>query len=413
MYKLTCELFLDNALYIKEIKNFIWENRTELKGKAIYWLGNNIFCCENKIFLASLDRNKDGNFFAKGFVEIVVNEMPKSLSDLEITRFNHNLTDKYIERIIDWLKIPTKVINEVNISNFELFKYTQTLNENSFLFYDYRFFAKSDIDWRGVHIYVENVKNGDMAKIYFDQKLKDDSCFMGKGACDEILPKKEKEVCLKFTKCKDKLYATKCFKKAFLAYSKQNNKQLGVKKFYELKLLAGLQNGTFFDDWRTFTQVVNEFEENSIMIEEENPTEYFLIGNSSRERLPLTRICKVYFKKPEYVTTDNYYDYGEKFGFYELSEKDKIDLKNHLQSLCEIEQINLREKNMTNWQWLIYKYNESMVRVGENSHIYWTDRNVLLENTTANMIFPELLPMDLPLPNYMELSANKNQGKTK
>ena len=110
---------------------------------------------------------------------------------------------------------------------------------------------------------------------------------------------------------------------------------------------------------------------------------YFKVYNSTNWS-SADKIARIKFSSPSYVHHTNY-----------DGKQDWIMNSKEIKAL--IAWFNKRATNsghnITNWQYCIALHNNER----------GLDINQSLNNTTANWIYPEFMPIDLPMPNYLEL----------
>lgn len=108
--------------------------------------------------------------------------------------------------------------------------------------------------------------------------------------------------------------------------------------------------------------------------------EYFKIYNNFQWKTA-TKIARIEFRKPEYVI--------------HTSNKENWVLNSHeRKTLVKLLQMPSRlNNNFTNFQMAIIQFN---LEKG-------LDVDSTLENKIDNLIYPDYLPIDLPIPNYLEL----------
>ena len=109
--------------------------------------------------------------------------------------------------------------------------------------------------------------------------------------------------------------------------------------------------------------------------------EYFKLYNA-RQWKKATKIARISFRKAKYIKHSDIFD------DWVLANKEKKYLVEALQK-----QASMPYENYTNWQKAIILHNNEKGLPMEQT----------LENKLADLKYPKYLPIDLPMPNYLEL----------
>lgn len=408
---ITCSVDELNKIVNDSIKNSILEIKTFYPNfNEFYWL-ENFNACEmiystNKVFMvnkeAVIEINAEKQPFITDELKINILKQPEGFD------FETFLGKK---KLLDWFDNPSWLTTEIHNTNYEIIEFIRTLKRDSFKFHNYRFFAQR-ADIYNEHICVEDMRNGDIYRIYkpylSNRCVRKNNIVANFQHYEEIptMPKHIEKI--EVVKGKSSKYKENQLKKMYLKYVNKNYKPLNTKMFYVFNLLNVMQNGYYYDDWfsdfhtrkpyRAFLDNLTPAKENE---------EYFYIGNSDSVS-KITKVAILYFKKPEYVTKNPYISSNIKFKHWELSKEEikqimimfkehtgyKNTLKNKIESLLNSNEGVQNES--TSWEDLVWCY--------QYSYNYINIKNFKKEDEMAE----KLMPFDLPMPNYLKLLEPKS-----
>lgn len=363
---ITCPVDELNKIVNDSIKNSILEIKTFYPNfNEFYWL-ENFNACEmiystNKVFMVNeetvIEINAEKQPFITDELKINILKQPEGFD------FETFLGKK---KLLDWFDNPSWLTTEIHNTNYEIIEFIRTLKRDSFKFHNYRFFAQR-ADIYDEHICVEDMRNGDIYRIYkpyLSNRCVRKNNIVANFQHYEEIPTKPKHIeKIEIVKGENSKYKENQLKKMYLKYVNKNYKSLNTKMFYVFNLLNVMQNGYYYDDWFSDFYTIKPYR---AFLDNLTPAkaneEYFYIGNSDSVS-KITKVAILYFKKPEYVTKNPYISSNIKFKHWELSKE-------------EIEQIMIMFKEHTGYKNTLKNKIESLLNSNEgvqNESTSWED----------------------------------------
>jgi len=375
---------------LKELKRIV-----NLPNKMIFYLGirtdHEVFLCDNKIYIIKTKRNDDYYNFDEivylKTITLLKNEIKTSddfISEILINQIDIDYTD---DKFLLFLQKPCDITEKIDfpfleiINFFRNYKYTQFKSDN-FIFYPKYCNDKIYID----SIFAKNIKNGNIMRLYITDcwyEIPDKLQSYAVEAITKNIPYSEKLKC----------------KKEFIKFSNKYNEEFQIENFWVMNLLINAVNTMFsFDGWvihRIFAGFNNKF--SNIWCDDflgfDKKPYFFLTDNPYSWEV--NKIAVLDFKEPKYKTKGIYKQNWIKFMRWELTKDYIQELMQYLQqpfdkkSYCYDKEPEIK----TNWQKLIYEYNTNTV-----GYDY--------EDGTSREDY-EVLPLDLPMPDYLKLLEEK------
>lgn len=351
---------------IQKIKKILKLENTTIVG----YLGKSIgefqyFIQQEKLYVTNL-KHESNEFDFDYLAEI---ELAKN--DIKINEIlnEQNIVLEF-EIVANWLNSPNWIVENIDDNNIDVIKlYIQKQNK-PFKIGHYEFYTKyNDESYFGNVIYGKNLKNNKEAKLYIN------FCFEDK----HIPPQKLSDIAIFDLDNQLNSNQKVNFKKAFLEFCKNE------KEYYCLDMLDKINRSIItccgIGVHRIFAGS-DKFKFTNIWIDDfvsKNDEPYFFLTDNSLF-WKTTKIAMFNIKTPKYKTKGLYKQGEIKYKFWNLK-------KEYVEKLIEFfnkpyeKEIIIDKKVKNNWQKLIVEYNYN----------------------TAEPLGLKKLPLNLEIPNYMEI----------
>ncbi len=369
-----------------------WFNYFLYKNKVII----SIFDCDRNIYDCNLESLKLTDLY----VITLLNEYPKTCSDIIFETVKQGEKAYIPEDFLNWIDMPSEINVEVDLPYYKVIKFLQKYNHKTFRTKDYLFYSKKDNEFcYTLNWYAKDLKNNAELKLYIPDKFVEQTT----GEWKNIPPQNLRDfiaVDLSGKLSKNKI--RQC-KKAFLEFANEYCEELETKNFYALELvkqtIQPVENDYGWAVHRIFAgnnKFVNIWV-SDFMLKDEEP--YFIITDTDLSR-ETTSAVTINMKNAKYHKKGIYKQGLIKFKSWELGEKYIKELIEFFKSPIneadkEYYNYNAKKYVKTNWQRLIYEYNY-------NTAGYGIDENGC---TTPLYDEPDIepLPLNLPMPDYIKL----------
>jgi len=296
---------------------------------------------------------------------------PKTAYDLQINIIKEEEPENDLaEEVLAFLNSPCIITEMVDVSNLEVIRFLQQYKETTFKTDRYQFYVKRDDDhsW-SFNIYAKDLKLNNELKIYVEMDV-----------LRTVMPKNSRDVLI-YDKSGNmtKYQISKC-KKAFMDFIQGECPQLKVNNFFALELIKQAIQPVE-QDWGRFVSIPFSYKDTGFAeisvddfpVFDEKP--YFMLAlNESKDR----KTAVLDFLEPRYKTTGIYKNGHNKTNFWKLSQDEITALMKFLNAPCsekmekrisaniklffqyrKCENVKMPENVYTNWQYLIYWYNEN------------------------------------------------------
>ncbi len=307
------------------------------------------------------------------------------------------------DEFLDWIDSPCDINYEIDAPYYEVIKYLNGYNEESFRTNSYLFYSKRDNDFNFINnLYAYDLKTKIEVKLY----TLDSGSEVGENAWEYAPPKRLQDIIVDDLGQNISDYQKRQIKKAFLEVSNEDNPIFNVKNYWVMGMVKlAVQPVMILREWschRCFTKPtlfgsiwVYDFPK-----KDEEPS--FFIGTKG-----FTKIAVLKFKSPEYLFDGIYKRGMAKAKGWKLSKQEIQELIYFLNApSIRAEEIEsgkyykgYKKYVKTNWQQLIFEYNHNTAGWG------WFDAgyDVPPEKDTNRGIEIEALPFDMPIPDYRKL----------
>ena len=391
--------YLYTRMYLKIIelaKSATSINKSDMMYMIDIFYDYNFFLCRDKIYVVKEDvkyENQNPVIDSIKLTELykvtLFKDYPKTINDVEIKTIIKDETVSGItaEQILEWIDEPCDITKEIDAPFYEVIKYLKSYNRDSFRDNRYIFYSKQDEDicFDYDYFYAYDTKTDTEIKLY----TKPQSIGYGFVELQEFPPQKLNEVFIE-DNVKLSAYQKRQCKKSFLEFVNQDNEYFKTKNYWVMKLVwLAIQPILILREWSSCCvfgwKNLNFKEIKNIQVYDfpkpnEEPSFYLtddIWGYCS------TKIATLHFKSATYHFNGIYKRLYAKRKCWKLDKDSIKELMNFLNSPIDKNEEYFREIGVkTNWQRLINRYNEN--------------------TTVGNEL--EKLPLDLPIPNYMELA---------
>ena len=308
------------------------------------------------------------------------------------------------DEFLDWIDSPCDINYEIDAPYYEVVKYLNGYNEESFRTDRYLFYSKKDNDFNFINnLYAYDLKTKIEVKLY----TLDSGSEVGKSVWEYTPPQMLKDVIIDDLDNNISDYQKQQIKKAYIKLANEVNPIFKVKNYWVMELVKlAVQPVLVLHEWschRCFTKPnlyghiwVYDFPK-----ENEEPS--FFIADSN-----FSKVAVLKFKSPEYLFKGMYKREMAKAKGWELSKQEIKELLYFLNAPSERAEENetgryyqgYKKYVKTNWQQLIFEYNHNTAGWG------WGDEGFEVPPSGKPDGIEQLL-FDLPIPDYTELLETK------
>lgn len=335
----------------------------------------------------------------------MLKDYPKSLKDIafQVIILKNPCFTFTPDEFLDWVDSPSDINYEIDAPYYEIIKFLNSYNKETFRTDRYIFYSKKDEDFSYInYLYAYDIKNQVEVKLY----TLNDGSEVRENAWEYTPPKRLQDVVVDDLGVNISDYQKREIKKAFLKLANEVNPVFNVKNYWVMEMIKlAVQPVMILREWschRCFTKPtlfgsiwVYDFPK-----EDEEPS--FFIGTKG-----FTKIAVLKFKSPEYLFDGIYKRGMAKAKGWKLSKQEIKELMYFLNAPSIRAEENESGKYYqwykkyvkTNWQQLIFEYNHNTAGWG------WFDTgyDIPPEKDTNRGVELEALPFDLPIPDYTKL----------
>lgn len=357
----------------------ILKEKVKMPNKTVYYLGIfnffEYFLCDNKIYIMHFNSKEAFSTDELDLLNIIT-LLKDDIFDKSDIKLEHIITnDRFKYDINDFFKLlnkPCNITAKIDVPFLEVIKYFRNYKKTDFKTKNFIFYPQKINDY-SLHfsITAKNLKTNAAARIYLPYCYDKISTNLRDYVIDDLqnnLTNYQKRIC----------------KTEFLECLNEYNNAFQTENYWVLELLTNAVNTTcWLHEWsvhRIFAGQDNKFV--NIWVDDflgfdEKP--YFFLTND-KLGYKTDKVAVLDFKEAKYKTKGIYKQNNIKFNFWELDKDYVKELMNYLNSPYEKSRDINAPDIKTNWQKLIYEYN----------------------NNTAYSDY-ETLSLNLKMPNYLEL----------
>lgn len=353
------------------------------------WCRRDYFFCDNKVFIARFDinKNKTDLIFSSLYTAVLKEndvEFETVIPDDTKPKFEELFNGKKIditrklytkEEFLCWLDSPCCATETVDISYREAIKFLQDYKKDTFKTENYLFYVKRDKDYTWAdNFYAYDIKNQAEMKMYFCSFIQ------------TFLPERSRDIFIEDLSGKLSKYQLNKCKKEFMIFMKKICPKLKIENFYALEFVKQCIQPIEKDrGWFVRLVFPRDYIFNiwvdDVLLYDKKP--YFVITEGNNEWLS-TRAAAIDFFKPEYKSTKPYISGCYKRNHWDIDENTLKNLTEFLKKPVDYSKMShcseeYKKEIKTNWEMLISEYNANLFEGDEE------------------------LPLDLPMPDYTKL----------
>ncbi len=306
------------------------------------------------------------------------------------------------DEFLDWVDSPCNINHEIDVPYYEVIKFLNRYNKDTFRTDRYLFYSKRDTDLNFINnLYAYDTKNQIEMKLY----TFDDYAEFGEHAWEYTPPLSLKDVVVDDLGQNISDYQKRECKKAFLKLANEVNPIFNVKNYWVMELVKlAVQPVLVLHEWschRCFCKpnLFGDIWVYDFPKQDEEPS--FFIADKGFKKVAVLK-----FKSAEYLFNGIYKRGMAKAKGWILSEREIKELVDFLRAPSERAEDCVKGKLYdgyekyvkTNWQQLIFEYNHNTAGWGWGEDGY--DNPPLLGKYEDGI---EQLPFNLPLPDYRKL----------
>lgn len=356
------------------------------------WNGREYFLCGDKVYIADFACKKNEkpiltslyvvtlkNEEVVNFETIIPDDTTPIFKEFYGTKIDKTKKLYTKEDFLVWYNSPCEINEFVDVSYKTAIEFLQNYSKTTFKTDRYLFYAKRDKDFSWCFfIYAKDLKTGADLKIYT------------LGGLESYFPDNPRKVFIEDLSGELSKYQLNKCKKDFMEFCNQDCIELGVKNFWALDFVKQCIQPVEKDHgWFICWVFEGEFEFDNVWVDDflgYDKKPYFLVSDKKRK---LTKIAAIDFFEPKYKSIDIYKSGTFKRNHWDIDKETLEKLIEFLKAPYVYENAYFYKKHkekgveddiITNWQFLIQRYNDN---TGE--------------------IHNESLPLDLPMPDYMNL----------
>ena len=388
-------------MYLKIIeltKSATYINKSDMMYMLDIFYDYNFFLCRDKIYVAKIyvEWENDNPIIetiklTELYEVTLFKDYPKTSNDIDIKTIIKSKTESDLtsEQFLEWIDEPCDINKKIDLPFYEIIKYLKSYNKCTFKNNRYIFYSKQndEVCFDYEYFYAYDTKNKTELKLYCKAGIIRNN--EGPDNWQTIPPKELKDVIIHDKKMS--VYQKRQCKRAFLEYINQNNEYFNVENYWVMELVwLAIQPILILREWSScivFPRRDKDNEQgkflNNIYVYDfpkRNEEPSFYITQNGRYGFEATKIATLCFKEPKYHFKDIYKRNYAKRKCWKLSKEEIEKLMDFLNSKPDRE-LSEEYGIKTNWQALIKRYNDNTASVNE----------------------VETLPINLPLPNYLEL----------
>lgn len=356
------------------------------------WNGREYFLCDDKVYIVNFafKRNEKliltslyvvtlKNEEVVNFETIIPDDTTPIFKEFYGTKIDKTKKLYTKEDFLVWYNSPCEINEFVDVSYKAAIDFLQNYSKTTFKTDRYLFYAKRDKDLSWCFfIYAKDLKTGADLKIYTP------------GGLEAYFPDNPRKVFIEDLSGELSKYQLRQCKKDFMEFCNQDCIELGVKNFWALDFVKQCIQPVEKDHgWFICWVFEGEFEFDNVWVDDflgYDKKPYFLVSDKKRK---LTKIAAIDFFEPKYKSIDIYKSGTFKRNHWDIDKETLEKLIEFLKAPYVYENTYFYKKHKekgveddikTNWQFLIQRYNDNTGDI----------RN-------------ESLPLDLPMPDYMEI----------
>ena len=375
--------------------------------------GHEFFLCNGVVYIANnrMEMDKESNEPIVSSMELIElymvvlhKEYPKTLKDIAF-HIDTIKDPRYTftpDEFLDWVDSPCNINHEIDAPYYEVIKFLNRYNKDTFRTDRYLFYSKRDADFNFINnLYAYDAKNQIEMKLY----TFDDYAEFGELAWEYTPPLSLKDVVVDDLGQNISDYQKRECKKAFLKLANEVNPIFNVKNYWVMELVKlAVQPVLVLHEWschRCFCKpnLFGDIWVYDFPKQDEEPS--FFIADKGFKKVAVLK-----FKSAEYLFKGIYKRGMAKAKGWELSKDEIEELIYFLNCPSKRAEDCAKGKLFdgykkyvrTNWQQLIFEYNHNTAGWGWGEDGY--DNPPLLGKYEDGI---EQLPFNLPLPDYRKL----------
>ena len=380
---------------------------------SLAW-GHYFFLCDGVLYITNttlaIDSvTKEAIVSSMELIELYKVQMykdyPKTLKDIAF--FVEILKDPRCtftpDEFFDWIDSPCDINHEIDAPYYEVIKFLNGYNKETFRTDRYLFYSKKDADLNFINnLYAYDTKKQLEMKLY----TFDDYAEFGEHAWECTPPLSLKDVVVDDLGQGMSDYQKRECKKAFLKLANEVNSVFNVKNYWIMELVKlAVQPVLVLHEWschRCFTKpnLFGDIWVYDFPSKDEEPS--FFIADKGFKKVAVLK-----FKSAEYLFNGIYKRGMAKAKGWVLSENELKELVDFLRAPSKRAEDcgkgklydGYKKYVKTNWQQLIFEYNHNTAGWGWGE----TGYDIPPEKDADRVSDVEALPFDLPIPNYKKL----------
>ncbi len=368
-----------------------------------------VFLYQNTVVIAAVEyeidiKSKpryDTAYLSELYTIKLLKDYPKTKEDIEFkTVLNKSGVHWFKPEIfLNWIDEPSEITEVIDNPYYEVIRYLQHYNKNTFSDSKYLFYPKADGDSNFIlNLYAYDKKTKTEVKIYIPDIWNDTEKAY-------IPPVRPQDIAIDGSISN---YQKLQIKKAFIKLANEQNEYFNVKNFWALELLKlTIQPVDILHEWSCHRCFSGNSKFNNIWVYDcpkANEEPYFFITDSPWIQ-DTAKIAVLNFKNPTYHSKGIYKSGNVKRKGWVLDETYIKELMEFLNSPSDrTDSYNGYKKYVkTNWQQLIFEYNHNTAGWGWSE----TGFNIPPEKDTQRFSDIEALPFCISIPDYTQLLNDK------
>lgn len=331
----------------------------------------------------------------------LLKEYPVSPEDIECEIIIANKENIFsIEKFLFWIDEPCDITYEIDVPYYKIIKFLKNYTKETFKTKRYLFYSKRDDDYSLINnIYAYDLKKHAEMKLYtFTDQFDND------GKC--LPPQKLRDIVIEDLSGKLSGYQLRQCKKEFIKLANKENLQFNVNNYWVMELVKlAIQPVLVLHEWSIHRCFCKPKLFGNIWVYDfpkagEEPS-FMLMDNY------FTKVAVLSFLTPSYLIQGIYKRGMAKAKIWQLNKQEIQELISFLQApsnqtkenSLDRYSIGYKKYVKTNWQQLIFEYNHNSAGWGWGN----TGFDIPPEKDTDRDSDIEVLPFDLPIPNYTKL----------
>lgn len=343
-----------NTLYVEQAQKWIEQIRMLLnipQKEIIYTLDSyghwNYFLCGNKVIITDINYPNGIKESSSVYLLTLLTNNPNSAEDIKFETIRENPDNKYkVNTFLALLNEPCMITEMIDLTYSEVIQFLRKYNQSTFKTDRYLFYVKPDKDYSlSYNIYAKDLKLDVELKIYVKMGL----------PMTTVFPKSKREIFVDDLSHSLSNYQIAQCKQAFWEFIHQNCQELQNNNFFALELIKqtiqpveqdfGWFVNKVFD--KKDTGFVNVYIDDFLTFDKKS---YFFITKNDENKI--RKFAVFNFLKAEYKTTGIFKNCHNKGNTWKLNKTELTQLVTFLKQQS-------KNKNCTNWQYLVSIYNDN------------------------------------------------------